>query len=66
MQMLRVRNFALGKELLLRVSKTDSSLCGYIEDNGIVEQLALQEFEAFVKLAVPQLVLTLPPGPNTD
>ena len=65
--MLRVRNFALGKELLLRVSKTDGSLCGYIEDKGIIEQLALQEFEAFVKLPVPQLVLSLcHTGTDTD
>ena len=55
-QMLRVRHFCPGKELVLHASRRDGALLGYVCETGIIERLALQEFEGFVKLGEPQLV----------
>ena len=47
LQMLRVTDFASGKELLLRPE--GSEMFAYIEDSGIVERLAVTEAENFIE-----------------
>ena len=44
------------QELLLMTDKSCAGMIGYIEKAGIIESLAMQEYESFIDRSPPQMV----------
>lgn len=55
-QMLRVPTLAAGHELLLMTDESGAGMIGYVEREGIIKSLAMQEYKTFVDMLPPQMV----------